>query len=132
MINLAVDFEDVFNDFASCCEIESQGGGEPYFALLVVRGAGSGRIDSRNALAHIVDVSSLPRGADFGYGLMWADDAPVNMNPEAKITIRESTGDTWMVEAARPIYDVDPSTRQKRLVVWRLVLRGKQRMVRGK
>lgn len=129
----ASDLEDIFTDHAECCTLcDCPGEKEARFALMVVRALSSGSINSRNNLLAFIDKSILPRGADWGYGLIWAEDAPEDMNQEIEMTVTDSTGQTWSCESAKAVYDVDETTRLKVVVAWRLALRGKQRMTRGR
>ena len=130
MITVA-DLQDVFNDFAAYCQVQGTGETAPRQVLMVTQALSSGSINSRNNLLSFIDKTTLPRGADWGYGLIWAQDAPEGMNPEIKMTVADSTGQEWSCESAKPVYDIDETTRQKVVVAWRLALRGKQRMVRG-
>ena len=126
----ADDLQDVFDDHAECCLLQGKDEPEPRFALAVVQAASSGSLNGRNHMRPFIDTANLPRGADWGYGLIWAEDAPPGMNTEIKMTVTDSTEQEWSCESARAVYDLDGESRQKVLVAWRLVLRGKQRMTR--
>ena len=127
----AADLADIFADHAEWCEVQAEGENAPRNVCMVAQAFSSGNIDSRNKALSFIDKSTIPRGADWGYGLMWAADAPADMNAESKLTITDSAGQVYTCEAARPVYDLDADTRKKVCVAWRLALRGKQRMVRG-
>lgn len=131
-MNIAADLQEIMADLGTACRLKGPTDAEPFPLDMIVRPIGNGRIDSRNGLAGFVDVASLPRGADFGYGLLLAADAPEGMHEEIKLTITDSMGRQWTSEAASPLCDTNPETRVAFVVGWRLILRGKQRMTRGK
>jgi hypothetical protein len=121
------DLQDIFNDHGQTCTIQPKGG-EAREAIMVVNQQDAGKASS--LLAPWIDNATLPRSAEWGYGLIWAADAPEGMNAEINMTVTDSTGKVWSVEAARPVYDLDEENRVKVLIAWRLVLRGKQRLTR--
>jgi hypothetical protein len=128
------DLLDIFIDHAQTCVIQPKGGEA---REVIADGNGGGVIVNQqdagkasSLLAPWIDSATLPRSSEWGYGLIWAADAPEGMNTEANMTVTDSTGKVWSVEAARPVYDLDEDTRVKVLIAWRLVLRGKQRLVR--
>ena len=125
------DLQDIFNDFSTYCQVQSEGEDAPRQVLMVTQALSSGSINSRNNMLSFIDRTTLPRGADWGYGLIWAQDAPDGMNPEIKMAVTDSTGQEWSCDSAKAVYDIDETARLKVVVAWRLVLRGKQRMVRG-
>ncbi len=127
----AADLADIFADHAEWCSVQVKGESEARQVLMVAHPFSSGSIDARSKALSFIDKSTLPRGADWGYGLMWAADAPADMNAETQLEIVDSAGQAYAVDAARPVYDIDEATRMKVCVAWRLALRGKQRMVRG-
>lgn len=131
MITVA-DLSDIFADHAAWCEVCGENEDLPRRVLMVVQGLSSGSINSRNNLLAFIDKSILPRGADWGYGLIWADDAPAGMKPETRITVTDSAGQEWSCESAKAVHGIDAATRCKVVLAWRLALRSKQRMVRGR
>ena len=131
-MNLASDLEQLVAEFGALCDVQAAGETAPRNVRMVVQGLSSGSINSRNNLLFFIDKNSLPRAADWGYGLILAADAPEGMNPEMRVTVTESTGEAWEVESAKAVHDVDETTLQKRVIAWRLAMRGKQRMVRGR
>ena len=131
-MNLASDLEQIVAEFGAFCDVQAAGEAAPRNVRMVVQSLSSGSINSRNNLLSFIDKSSLPRAADWGYGLIMAADAPEGMAPETRVTVTENTGDVWEVESAKAVHDIDETTYQKRVIAWRLALRGKQRMVRGR
>jgi hypothetical protein len=98
---------------------------------MIVRIVSTGTISPRNAALSFADKSVLPSGADWSYGLILSGDAPDGMHQTAHITITDSDGAQYRCEQAMPIYNVyDDGARE--LIAWRLLLRGTQRMRRGK
>lgn len=124
------DLADIFADHAQWCDVFSCQNEEPRHVLMVVQPISSGNIDSRKNLLAFFDKATMPRGADWGYGLIWAKDAPEAMSEEAKIKVKDSLDKLWTCEAARAVCSLDPQSRKQEIIAWRLALRGKQRMVR--
>lgn len=131
-MNLAADLAEVFADFATWCEVQGKEEDAPRSVFMVVRGQSSGSINSRDNLLAFIDKTTLPRGANWGYGVIMAADAPAGMNEESRLMITDASGEIWECESAKPFYGVNEETHQKELVAWRMALRGKQRMVRGR
>lgn len=130
MIAIA-DIADVFRDFAAACHVHVDGEDAPRQVDMITQSLSSGRINTRNNLLAFMDTSTMPAGADWGYGLIRAEDAPAGMTQETKMTVTDSAGRVWRSEAAMAVCDIDPENRRQRIIAWRLALRGKQRMVRG-
>ena len=126
----AVDLQDVFADHAAWCEVRTDGEDAARQVLMVTQALSSGSINSRKSLLAFIDKSVLPMGADWAYGLIWHADAPEGMRADIRMTVTDSAGQVWSCEAAKAVYDIDPETRRKVTVAWRLALRGKQRMTR--
>lgn len=129
---IKADLQNVFNDWGTWCQVQGEHEAEPRPVLMLVMEQGQGAINSRNNILQFVDTATLPRGATFAYGCLWASDAPPGMSDDAKLTVIDSAGKEWSSLAAKAFYGINPATRQKELVAWRLALRGKQRMVRGR
>jgi hypothetical protein len=124
---------DIFQDRASACTIQADGESKPRAILAVFHGRSTGKINPRNKALAFVDNSALPAGADWEYGLIMAADAPEGMAPDTRLTIvDQAVGRVLTCEAAEPVYDLDLETRERFIVAWRLALRGKQRMGRGR
>ncbi|MFQ8888729.1 MAG: hypothetical protein ACLR7Z_10700 [Bilophila wadsworthia] len=67
-------------------------------------------------------------GADWGYGLMLAEDARRTC-PAPRFDLLDGMGQRWRTEAARMVIDRDENG-MPHLVAWRLLLRGTQRATR--
>ena len=67
--------------------------------------------------------------ADWGYGLMLAEDAPADMSEAPRFDLLDGMGQRWRTEAARMVIDRDENG-MPHLVAWRLLLRGTQRATR--
>ena len=122
----------IFDDWAALCTIRTDDKDQqPHEVWAVLYQRSTGRIDSRRM--PFMNPGSLPSGADWEYGLIMAEDAPEGMTPETRLSLVEwGTGRILSCEAAEPVYDLDRDTRERIVVAWRLALRCKQRMVRGK
>jgi hypothetical protein len=127
----AGEIQDVIDDYGTICEIIDKETAQSQDKKIVVRSISTGSINTRMDILSFADKSSLPRGADYGYALIMAGDAPENMRPEIKLVIIDNLGGVWTTEAAKPLYGIDKNSL-KYVIAWRVLLRGKQRAVRGK
>lgn len=118
-------------DFGSLCFVRAENESAPRDVVMLVRQMGTGGVLKLQRHLPFLDAGSVPAGADWGYGLMLSEDAPEGMRDTTRLTITESSGETWTCEAARPVHDIDPQTRAKIVAAWRLALRGTQRMTGG-
>lgn len=131
---IAEDLAEIIHDPegpASLCTLELPGL-EPFGALMIVRPSYGGDLDPRGKLFAWAGSGDMPRGADWGYGLVLASDLPVALEETTVGKVTDSRGYVWRVEAARPVLETDPESRELRAVAWRLALRGTQRATRGK
>lgn len=97
---------------------------------MVCQPAYGSSLDPRGRLLAWAGTADLPRGADWGYGLALARDLPSEMTATASGQIHDGAGQTWRIEAARPIREADAAGALV-AVGWRFALRGTQRAVRG-
>lgn len=116
---------------ASLCRVEAPGT-EPRNVRMIARPSYGSLLDPRNRLLAWADSASMPRGADWGYGLALAGDMPDGMTESTSFVVVDGTGQRWRVESAKPILETEQESGVLRAVAWRLALRGTQRAVRGK
>lgn len=67
----------------SLCMVEAPGA-EPREVRMIARPSYGSALDPRNRLLAWADTANMPRGADWGYGLMLAADAPEGMDGNRK------------------------------------------------
>lgn len=131
---IAEDLAEIIADpegAASLCEVALEGY-ECFCCRMIARPAyGTGR-DPRPKLLAWANADDLPRGADWGYGLILADDLPGMITEIARGKITDGRGYVWRIEAAKPIVETDAETGALKNVAWRMALRGTQRAMRGK
>ncbi len=131
---IAEDIAEIIHDPdgpASLCNVEAPDA-EPRPVRMIARPSYGSVLDPRNRLLAWADTANMPRGADWGYGLMLAADAPEGMTETTSFSVVDGTGRRWRVEAARPVLETEQESGALRAVAWRLALRGTQRAVRGK
>jgi hypothetical protein len=122
---------DIFEDYAEECTVLPSKHAQTYPALVVLQSRSSGALNPRNNLFAFMDKKAMPGGADWEYGLIMACDAPQDMQTTTELTIFDSTGCKLICDAAQPVHELDPETRRKTVVAWRMALRGRQRGIRG-
>lgn len=129
---IAEDLAEIIADAegpASLCEVSLEGY-ECFCCRMIARPAyGTGR-DPRPKLLAWASADDMPRGADWGYGLILADDLPGPLGDAVRGRITDARGHVWRIEAAKPIVEADPETGALLNVAWRLALRGTQRAAR--
>jgi hypothetical protein len=120
------DIQEIVNDFGSRCQVEQVA--RPVFMILYP--LSSGHISSRLNALQFVDKTTLPRGADWAYGLILAEDAPPAV-ADARLKVTDNLGAVWNAESVKALLGVDDGG-MKYVIAWRLALRGTQHGVRGK
>ena len=130
-MDIANDIAQVIADFGSLCVVQAEGQEPMPECMILVRRMSSGKIETRRNVFPFFDLQTAPRGADWAYGLMLAEDAPANMHEKMRLTVVDSDGEKYRCDAASPMLSVDFETRKKTVVAWRMALRGVQGMVRG-
>lgn len=114
---------------ASICEVALDGF-DCFCCRMIARPAyGTGR-DPRPKILAWASADDLPRGADWGYGLIMAYDLPRPLTADARGKITDARGHVWRIEAAKPIVETDPETGALENIAWRFALRGTQRATR--
>lgn len=126
-MDLRQDLAQVIGDLGTYVTLDPEG--EARTVYMVCR-QNYGGVDSiRNKLLAWADSASIPPGADWGYGLMLAEDAPTDMSEAPRFDLLDGMGKRWRTEAARMVIDRDENG-MPHLVAWRLLLRGTQRATR--
>lgn len=126
---IAVDLADIIVDEdgpACVCSLAFKGAEEPLSIRMICRASYGSNLDPRGKLLAWLDDASMPRGADWGYGLALAKDLPSDMSQSVQGDITDAAGNVWRIEAARPILDVNCTT----IAAWRFALSGLRRVVR--
>ena len=126
-MDLKRDLAQVIGDLGTYVTIDPEGENRTVYMVCRQHYGGSG--DIRNKLLAWADASGIPPGANWGYGLMLAEDAPADMSESPRFDLLDGIGQRWRTEAARMVIDRD-GNGTPRLVAWRLLLRGTQRAVR--
>lgn len=131
---IAEDLAEIIHDPegpACLCTLELPGL-EPFGVLMIARPSYGGDLDPRGKLFAWAGSGDMPRGADWGYGLVLASDLPAALEETSAGKVTDGRGCVWRIEAAKPVLETDPESRELRAVAWRLALRGTQRATRGK
>lgn len=126
-MDLRHDLAQVIDDLGTCVTLDPDG--EARTVYMVCRQNYGGVDNIRNKLLAWADSAGIPSGADWGYGLMLATDAPADMSESPRFDLLDGVGRRWRTEAARMVIDRDENG-MPHLVAWRLLLRVTQRATR--